>query len=67
LVLIGRKEILEVPYLHAKCVATEAFVLETSANLLWTSMFRNVESCRVVKNDYGNTRQLLRARLNLIL
>jgi len=30
-------------------------------------MFRNVESCRVVKNDYGNTRQLLRARLNLIL
>src|SRR5829696_3177749 len=54
-------EIREVPYLHAKCVATEAFVLETSANLLWTSMFRNVEWCRVVKNDHANTRQLLRA------
>lgn len=60
-------EIREVPYLHAKCVATEAFVLETSANLLWTSMFRNVEWCRVAKNEYGNTRQLLRAELNLVL
>ncbi len=57
----------EVPYLHAKTIATEAFVLETSANILETSLFRNVESCTIVANPYNNPRQWLRAKLGLML
>lgn len=60
-----RLDIREVQYLHAKFLATEAFVLETSANIIWTSLFRNVESCRIVNNTYGDLKQLLSAKLNL--
>lgn len=55
----------EVPHLHAKLVATDAFVLETSANLLQTSLFRNVELCRVVANQHPNVRLLLQEKLNV--
>jgi hypothetical protein len=57
----------EVPYLHAKAVATDSFVLEMSANILETSLFRNVETCTLVANQYGNTRQWLREKLGLRL
>lgn len=57
----------EVPYLHAKALVTEAFVLETSANILETSLFRNVESCTIVANLYGNSREWLKANLGLML
>lgn len=57
----------EVPYLHAKILLTEAFVLETSANLLWTSLFRNLESCTVATNPYNNPRRWLKVKLGLII
>lgn len=57
----------EVPYLHAKVLLTEAFVLETSANLLWTSLFRNVESCTLATNPYNNPRQWVKVKLGLTI
>jgi hypothetical protein len=57
----------EVPHLHAKLVVTEAFVLETSANLLRTSLFRNVELCRLVANPLENPKRLIREELEITL
>lgn len=57
----------EIPLLHAKVLLTEAFVLETSANLLWTSLFRNVESCTLATNPYNNPRQWVKVKLGLII
>jgi hypothetical protein len=57
----------EVPHLHAKAIVTDTFVLETSANILDTSLFRNVESCTIVANPYSSPRQWLRAKLGLVL
>lgn len=58
-------DIREVPHLHAKLVATERYALETSANLLWTSLFRNVEWCRIANNPHGHPRDLLQAKLGI--
>lgn len=55
----------EVPHLHAKLIVTEHYVLETSANLLWTSLFRNVEWCRIANNPHGHSRGLLQAKLGI--
>ena len=63
----GSLHLREVPHLHAKLVATEAFVLETSANILPTSLFRNVELCRIVANSHGSLGQLLRDKLGLTI
>jgi hypothetical protein len=57
----------EVPHLRAKLVVTEAFTLEMSADLLRTSLFRNVESCRVVANPHSSTRRLLQEKLGLAI
>lgn len=57
----------EVPHLHAKVIITEAFVLKTSANLLQTSLFRNVESCTLATNPQRNPRQWLKIELGLIV
>lgn len=63
----NRLTVQEVPNLHAKAVVTETFVLETSANILETSLFRNVESCTLLVNPYRNPRQWLKAKLGLML
>lgn len=55
----------EVPYLHAKLVITESFILQTSANLLWTSLYRNIESCTLKPNLFPNARQCLKLELGL--
>ena len=53
--------------MHAKLVATERYVLETSANILWTSFYRNVEWCRIASNPHGDLRRLLQMRLGIRL
>lgn len=55
----------EVPYLHAKLVITESFILQTSANLLWTSLYRNIESCTLKPNLFHNSRLCLKTELGL--
>lgn len=57
----------EVPYLHAKVLITESFMLKTSANMLWTSLYRNIESCTLTPNPYNNPRQCLKVELGLML
>jgi len=57
----------EIPYLHAKLVVTESFAIETSANMLWTSLFRNVESCSLVSNPYGRASRFVAEKINLAL
>lgn len=53
--------------LHAKAIVTEAFALETSANMLEASLFRNVESCALVSNPYNSARRWLRVKLDLMI
>lgn len=57
----------EVRNLHAKMVVIDSFALEMSANLLPTSLFRNVESCVLVANDYRNARRYVENKLGLII
>lgn len=56
-----------IPYLHAKALVTETFVIQTSANVLDTSLFRNVESCTLLPNGYGTPRAWLRWELGVII
>ena len=55
------------PYIHAKMIVTPRFVLETSANILQTSLFRNIESCTLIRNSFGSTRRYLRNKLGIII
>lgn len=55
----------EFPYLHAKMTVTASFAIETSANLLQTSLFRNIESCSLVRNPFSDTRKYLRDKLSV--
>ncbi len=57
----------EVEYLHAKILITDRFVIETSANLIFTSLYRNIESCTLLVNTHHNSRKYLKTRLNLTL
>lgn len=57
----------QVQHIHAKMLITEAFLLKTSANLLWTSLHRNIESCTLVSNPYRNPRQCLKVELGVII
>lgn len=61
----ARLEVLEVQHLHAKMLVTNRLVLETSANLLATSLYRNVESCQVMVNPYNNVRTYIREKLSI--
>ena len=44
-----------VQYLHAKAIITDSNALLTSANLIPTSLYRNVENCSLLINEYRNT------------
>lgn len=44
----------ESEYLHAKAVISNSLVLLTSANLIPTSLYRNIESCTISENPYRN-------------
>jgi hypothetical protein len=57
----------QVQHIHAKMLITEAFLLKNSANLLWTSLHRNIESCTLVSNPYRNPRQCLKIELGVIV
>lgn len=57
----------EYPHIHAKGVVTPYFALETTANMIPTSLFRNIESCTIVKNSFGNTRKYLKHKLGDII
>jgi hypothetical protein len=53
------------PYLHAKAVITDSFVLQTSANLIRTSLYRNIETCSLSVNHYSSANEWLRNELSV--
>jgi hypothetical protein len=55
----------EEPFLHAKAVVTNTLVLQMSANLIPTSLYRNIENCNFMKNTYGNARKFARSQLKI--
>jgi hypothetical protein len=57
----------QVQHIHAKMLITEAFLLKTSANLLWTSLHRSIESCTLISNPYRDPRQCLKVELGVIV
>jgi len=57
----------EVPYIHAKMIVTPAFVIETSANMLQTSLSRNIESCTLLSNPFRDTRAYIYDKLGIII
>lgn len=59
--------ILETPYLHAKAIVTDAFVVQMSANLLTTSLARNVETCALTTNSYGSATKWVERELGIHL
>jgi hypothetical protein len=51
--------------LHAKMIAIDGFVLEMSANLIRTSLYRNVESCSLLLNSFGDAGRYVEYKLLL--
>lgn len=56
-----------VPFLHAKVITTDTLVLQTSANLIPTSLYRNTEACVLLANKYRNALRYLQHELDLRL
>ena len=63
--LSDQVELLLRPNLHAKAIVTSRFILSGSANLLWTSLYRNDETLRLDCNQRTSVRQALRQDLNI--
>lgn len=59
--------LIAVQYLHAKAVVTDSHALLTSANLIPTSLYRNVESCSLQINRYQNTEKYIEYEFGLKL
>jgi hypothetical protein len=57
--------VIESKFLHAKAVVTSKFVLQTSANLIPTSLYRNTETCTIFVNKYGNASRYVEYELKL--
>lgn len=60
-------KILEEEFLHAKVISTNFCVLQMSANLIPTSLYRNVENCNLSSNKYGSSRKYIQSELKLKL
>lgn len=58
-----RVTIREFEHIHAKMIVTPYFALETTANMIPTSLFRNIESCTLVRNTFNDTRKYLNHKL----
>lgn len=57
----------EYPYIHAKMIVTPTFAIETTANMIHTSLHRNIESCTLVNNRFSDTRRYLRDKLGNVI
>ena len=57
----------EEKYLHAKLIVTKQIVLQMSANLIPTTLYRNVETCVLSRNSVGDVRRYIRHELKLAL
>lgn len=53
----------EFDHIHAKMIVTPDFALEMTANMIPTSLFRNIESCTLVRNAFNDTSRYLNHKL----
>lgn len=60
-----RLRIIESPYLHAKAIITRSLVLSMSANLIPTSLYRNVENCSLLPNKHIGAIRYLEYELHI--
>lgn len=60
-------EIYQEPFLHAKLVVTNTVVLQMSANIIPTSLYRNIETCAISKNTYNMARRYVVSELKVSL
>lgn len=58
-------KIIESEFLHAKAIVTSKFILQTSANLIPTSLYRNTETCAILANRYGSAVRYVEYELKL--
>jgi hypothetical protein len=63
----SRVLIKEFDYIHAKIIVTPYFAIETTANMIPTSLSRNIESCTLVRNTFINTRKYITHKLGDII
>jgi hypothetical protein len=63
----GRVLIKEFDYIHAKIIVTPYFAIETTANMIPTSLFRNIESCTLIRNTFNDTRGYINHKLGDII
>ena len=63
----SRVIIKEFDYIHAKIIVTPYFAIETTANMIPTSLSRNIESCTLVRNTFNDTRKYINHKLGNIL
>ena len=62
---IEKIKVIESEFLHAKVIVTSKFVLQTSANLIPTSLYRNTETCILLVNRYGSALRYIEYELKL--
>lgn len=60
-----RLKIIESPFLHAKAIITRSLVLLMSANLIPTSLYRNVEICSLLPNEHISAIRYLEYELHV--
>lgn len=58
-------KVIESEFLHAKAIVTSKFILQTSANLIPTSLYRNTETCVLLANRYENAVRYVEYELKL--
>jgi hypothetical protein len=51
--------LIEDKYLHAKGIVTSSLVLQMSANLIFTSLYRNTENCTLSQNPYASVQRYM--------
>lgn len=61
----SKLKVVESEYLHAKAIVTPKFVLQTSANLIPTSLYRNTETCALLVNRYESALRYIEYELKL--
>lgn len=58
-------KVVESMHLHAKVIVTPNFVLQSSANLIPTSLHRNTEACSLFVNQYRSASRYVEFELKL--
>lgn len=62
---INPVQVFEFNHIHAKMIVTQKYAIEMTANLITTSLHRNIESCSIVKNRFHDAREYVSDKLGI--